>query len=107
MDKYEKTYKDIIGFYDFAEELIDTVEHKAVKDPVHQLEFIEPIIEKIELATDSLAEEYRNFIKTGNKPGFLVRRKIARSLKDIYESLGNCKEYSMKQSSKNRKSDVS
>jgi hypothetical protein len=105
MDRYEKTYKEIISFYDFAEELIDTVEHKNVKDPVHQLEFIEPIIEKIELATDSLAEEYRHFIKTGKKPGFLVRRKIAKSLKEIYESLGTCKKYSMKKAIKNRKSD--
>jgi len=103
MDKHEKTYNEIISFYDFAEELIDTVESERVRDPVNQLEFIEPLVEQIEHATDALAEEYRTFLKTGKRPGFLVRRKIAKSLKSIYESLGECKKYSTKRSAKNTK----
>ena len=103
MDKHEKTYNELISFYDFAEELIDTVENADVKDPVHQLEFIEPLVEQIELATDALAEEYRTFLQTGKRPGFLVRRKIAKSLKNIYESLGECKKYSKKQAFKSAK----
>ncbi len=103
MDKHEKTYNELISFYDFAEELIDTVENEAVSDPVNQLEFIEPLVEQIEIATDSLAEEYRNFLQTGKRPGFLVRRKIAKSLKNIYESLGECKKHSTKQALKNAK----
>lgn len=100
MDKHEKTYHDIISFYDFAEELVDTVEKAQVKDPVAQMEFIEPLVEQIEFATDALAEEYRNFLRTGKKPGFLTRRRIAKALKDIYEVLGECRRLHMHQRSK-------
>ena len=100
MDKQEKTYNEIISFYDFAEELIDTVEDKATADPVTQLDFVEPLVEQIEQATDELAEEYREFLKTGKKPGFLVRRRIAKSLKNIYEALGECKRVSIEKQSK-------
>jgi len=89
--KHEAIYNKIIGFYDFAEELVDTVENPKVKDPISQLEFVEPLVKQIEDSTDVLAEEYREFIKTGKKPGFLVRRKIAKSLKSIYAALGECK----------------
>lgn len=90
-DKHEDTYNRIIGFYDFAEELIDTVESKEVADPVSQLEFIEPIVRQIEEATDLLAAEYREFIRSGKKPNFLARRKVAKALKSIYAALDECK----------------
>lgn len=90
-DYQEETYNKIIDFYDFAEELIDTVDDKGVKDPVSQLEFIEPIVKQIEEAADTLAEEYRAYIRTGKKPNFLTRRKVAKSLKNIYAALDECK----------------
>ena len=90
-DRQEDTYNKIIGFYDLAEELIDTVEDKSTADPISQLEFIEPIVQQIEEATDNLAAEYRDFIRTGKAPGFLARRKVAKSLKSIYSSLDDCK----------------
>jgi uncharacterized protein Yka (UPF0111/DUF47 family) len=91
MDKHEKTYNDIIRFYDFAEHLVDTVHNETVTDPVTQLEFIEPLVEEVEKATDDLAEAYRTFLRTGKKPGFLAKRKIVQSIKNIYEVLGKCK----------------
>ena len=87
----EETYAKIVSFYDFAEELIDTVEDDSTEDPVTQLEFVEPIVSTIEESTDILAEEYRNFIRTSKSPGLLIRRKIAKSLKKIYSALNICK----------------
>jgi uncharacterized protein Yka (UPF0111/DUF47 family) len=93
-DQHEKAYHDIIKFYDFAEELIDTVEDPSVQDPIAQLEFIEPLVEKIESATDILAEEYRNFIKSGKSPGFMTKKRVEKSLKRIYEVLEECEDAS-------------
>lgn len=87
----EQTYEDIIEFYDFAEDLIDTVENKSVQDPISQLEFVEPLVEQVENATDVLAEEYREYMKTGKTPGFLARRKIAKAMKALYSAMGKCK----------------
>ncbi|MCE3233730.1 MAG: hypothetical protein K0R98_1987 [Rickettsiaceae bacterium] len=89
-DKHEKAYNDIIKFYDFAEELLDTVESPEVQDPVAQLEFVEPLVEKIENATDILAEEYRNFIKSGKISGFMTKKRVEKSLKRINEALIEC-----------------
>ena len=57
-EHHEENYNSIIRFYDLAEELIDTVESKEIEDPSTQLDFIEPLVEQIEEATDVLAEEY-------------------------------------------------
>ncbi len=88
--KYEKTYHTIVSFYDLAEKLIDTVEDADVADPVAQLEFIEPLVKQIEEATDALSEEYRDFIRTGKKPGVLTKGKVERSLRTLYSSLNEC-----------------
>lgn len=88
--KHEETYNQIISFYDFAEALINTVEYDTVTDPASQLAFIEPLVRQIEEATDLLAEEYRNFVKTGKKPGRTTRKKIEQSLAQIYLALDTC-----------------
>lgn len=91
MDKHGKTYNAIIGFYDLAEKLIDSVEHPDIKDPVSQLDFVEPIVKQLEEATDILSEEYRNFVTTGIKPGFLAKKKIEKAIRSINMALLECK----------------
>lgn len=89
--KHEKTYNSIISFYDLAEKLVDSIEHPDVKDPVLQLDFIEPVVKQIEEATDILSEEYRNFVTTGKKPGFLAKKKIEKAIRTINLALLECK----------------
>lgn len=91
LQEYSKTYNAIISFYDLAEKLIDSVEHPEIKDPVAQLEYIEPIVKQIEEATDILAEEYRNFVKSGKKPGFLAKKKIEKAIREVNQSIIECK----------------
>lgn len=91
-EQHEETYGRIMYFYDFAEQLIATVEDDAAVSPAAQLEFIEPLVKKIEDATDVLAEEYRSFVQTSKKPGLFKRRKIERALTSIYETIELCKQ---------------
>lgn len=88
---HEDTYNKIIEFYDLAEELLRTVESNQIIDPVEQLDFIEPLVKDIEEATDIIAEEYRNFVQTGKKPGLFARKRIEKSLEVIYNVLLTCK----------------
>jgi hypothetical protein len=92
MEKHTKTYEAIIGFYDLAEKLVDSVEHPEVSDPVSQLEFVEPIVKQLEEATDVLSEEYRSFVATGKAPGFLAKKKIEKAIKTINTALLECKD---------------
>ena len=91
MQKHEETYNAIISFYNLAENLIDSVESQDVTDHVSQLDFIEPIVKQLEESTDILSEEYRNFVETGKKPSFLVKKKIENAIKNLNNSLEICK----------------
>jgi len=88
---HEQTYNSIIHFYDLAEQLIKTVESDKIIDPVAQLDFIEPLVKDVEEATDTIAEEYRNFVQTGKKPGVFSRKRIEKSLEIIYATIAKCK----------------
>ena len=89
--QHEELYNKIITFYDVAEELIDTIENDSTKDPEKQLDFIEPIVEEIEDATDTLAEEYRTFIKTGKKPSTNSKKRIDEAILKMYQAFQKCK----------------
>jgi len=58
-----------------------TDENPKVKDPISQLEFVEPLVKQIEDSTDVLAEEYREFIKTGKKTWFFSKKKDCKVVK--------------------------
>jgi hypothetical protein len=58
IEELETKYDDITTLYDFAEELVATVESEFVTDPAQQLDIVEPLITEIGDATDILAEEF-------------------------------------------------
>ena len=88
----QKTYEKLMSFYDLAEELIDTVEHKNIESPLAQMEFIEPLVERVEHATDVLTEEYRYFASSGKTPDEERKVRIENALTSIYDVLGRCDE---------------
>ncbi len=88
---HEQTYSKIIEFYDLAEELVKTVESDKIVDPVAQLDFIEPLVKDVEEATDIIAEEYRNFVQSGKKPGLFARKRVEKAMELIYNVLQKCK----------------
>ncbi len=88
---HQDTYNKIIEFYDLAEELILTVESDKIIDPVAQLDFVEPLVKDVSEATDIIAEEYRNFVQTGKKPGLFARKRVEKSLELLYNVILRCK----------------
>ena len=91
-EHHEQTYASILKFYDFAEKLVGTVEHEFIRDPVAQLEFIEPLVVELEEATDLLAGEYRDFVRTGILPGVFSRKRIEQALGRLHAVIQTCKE---------------
>jgi len=66
VDDMKAKYDDVTRLYDYAEELVSTVESEFVKDPAGQLDLVEPLINEISEATDVLSEELI-FIAEGKK----------------------------------------
>ena len=58
MEELEVKYNEVTSLYDFAEELVATVESQFVQDPDSQLDIVEPLINEIGDATDILSEEF-------------------------------------------------
>lgn len=54
----EAKYNEITLLYDYAEELVSTVESKFVSDPAQQLEMVEPLVNELGDASDILSEEF-------------------------------------------------
>ncbi len=58
MDEYETKYLEITQLFDYAEELVATVESKFVSNPERQVDIVEPLINEIGEAADILCEEF-------------------------------------------------
>lgn len=58
MEEMEVKYNEITKLYDYAEELVSTVESELVADSEAQLEIVEPLIHEIGDAADILASEF-------------------------------------------------
>lgn len=58
VDSYKERYQDITALYDYADELVATVESGEVKDQKLQMELVESLVNEVADATDILAEEF-------------------------------------------------
>lgn len=83
----QDTYNQLLSFYDLAEDLIDTVEEQGIESPLEQMEFIEPLVERVEHATDILTEEYRHFAESGHLPDSERKARIEHALGNIFDIL--------------------
>jgi len=66
MEEFETRYQEITKLYDYAEELVATVESPLVNDAQKQLDIVEPLISEIGDATDILTREFL-YIAEGKK----------------------------------------
>ena len=92
-EMHENAYASILAFYDFADSLLDTVDQAPDENVHDQLKAVEPIVMMIEAATDTLAEEYRHFVQSDKRPGFLARKRIETAVRQIYAALCECQKY--------------
>lgn len=58
MEELQEKYETITALYDYAEDLVSTVESDLVKNPEVQLAIVEPLIRDIGEAVDVLSEEF-------------------------------------------------
>jgi hypothetical protein len=92
IEDFESKYNDITRLYDFAEELVSTVESQFVADPTLQLEIVEPLIRDIGEATDVLAEEFifvAEGVKGKGKNNKANKSRIEGSLRRILAAIGD------------------
>lgn len=89
MEEMEAKYHEITKLYDYAEELVSTVESKLVSDANKQLEIVEPLINEMGDAADVLTQEFLLIAdskknKTQNKAS---KAHIEASLRKIFAAI--------------------
>ncbi len=90
LEELESKHSDITVLYDFAEELVSTVESQFVADPEAQLEVVEPLISELGEATDILSEEFTYIAESRHKlPGRASKSRIEAALRKVYVAVGD------------------
>lgn len=92
MEDLEQRYSEITTLYDYAEELVETIESDFVADPEQQLQLIEPLVNEVGTATDILTEEYLNLAEAKRRglPANNARRsRIEGALRKVYTAIND------------------
>lgn len=95
MEELEQHYGEITTLYDYAEELVETIESDFVADPEQQLELIEPLVNEVGTAADILTEEYLNLAeakKHGLPTNKARRSRIEGALRKVYTAINDYRE---------------
>jgi len=91
MEEFEAKYQEITSLYDYAEELVSTVESDFASDPAKQLEIVEPLINDMSDATDELAKQLLFIAETRKykTPSKVNKVHIEASLRKIFAALND------------------
>ncbi len=97
-EELELKYHDITDLYDLAEDLVSTVESQFITNPEEQLALVEPLIDSVGEAADTLCEE---FITIAENPGAgkTRRTKVEGALRKVYMAIDAYNERVKKSSS--------
>lgn len=88
MEALETKYNEIAELYDYAEELVSTVESQFVQNPHEQMAIVEPLINEISDAADILGEEFVLIAEaTKGKSAKASKTRIEASLRKIYAAI--------------------
>lgn len=89
MEDYKVGYNDIMALCDCAEELLATVENKAITNPQAQLDMIEPLVNEIADSSDVLAEEFLLVAESHKTRGAnkFSKKRIESALRRIFTTL--------------------
>ncbi|MFW0777175.1 MAG: hypothetical protein ACN2B6_05605 [Rickettsiales bacterium] len=84
----EAKYNEITELYDFAEELVSTVESQFVQDPEEQMAIVEPLINEVSDAADLLGEEFITIAEsTKGKAQVANKTRIEGALRKVYMAI--------------------
>ena len=87
--KQEQLYNEIIEYYDFADKLIQIVENSKDELAEQQFEIIEEAISRFEKCADFLANQYIEYIKTGEASNIIDATRS--SLQEISAKAEECR----------------
>ena len=88
----ELKYHDITELYELADDLIGTAESEFIADPDSQLTLVEPLVEAIGDAADTLTEEFLNVAGNSRADNKARRGKIEAALRKIYAAIDGYKQ---------------
>ena len=87
--KQEQLYNEIIEYYDFADKLIQIVENSKDELAEQQFEIIEEAISRFEKCADFLANQYIEYVKTGETS--VILESTRSSLQEISAKIEECR----------------
>jgi len=87
--KQEQLYNEIIEYYDFADKLIQIVENSKDELAEQHFEIIEEAISRFEKCADFLANQYIEYIKTGEASSIIDATRS--SLQEISAKVEECR----------------
>ncbi len=87
--RQEKTYNEIIEYYNFADQLIKEVEDSKHELAEKQFAIVEEVVEKLEACADKLTSDYIEYVKNGESEKMLQTVKLA--LNEIMTKIEECK----------------
>ena len=87
--KQEQLYNEIIEYYDFADKLIQIVENSKDELAEQQFEIIEEAISRFEKCADFLANQYIEYIQTGESSSIIDATRS--SLQEISAKVEECR----------------
>lgn len=78
-------YAEIMKLYDYAEELVQTIDSEFAESASAQLSLVEPLISQLEESADTLTDEFIQF--ADGKPEHSSRGKIEKALRKVYTAI--------------------
>lgn len=84
---YRKTYDDILKLYDYAEQLVATVEQ--VSDPQEQVALIQELVDTLEKYAPDLCEEFVNLADSDGKPTSVKMTRLETGFRQILIAIRN------------------
>ncbi len=87
--KQEYLYNEIIEYYNFADQLIDTIEANQDDIPESQVKAVESIIEDLEKYVDELSNQFVEFVKNSDSKEVVDNMRFA--LNGIIAKIEECR----------------
>ncbi len=87
--RQEKTYNEIIEYYNFADRLIKEVEESSHQLAQEQFEAVESVVENLEKCADQLTTQYIEYVKSGEAKEVIESVRMA--LNQILAKIEECR----------------
>ena len=87
MNQYNDQYGKLIALYDTAEKLVEAVRYDDLEHAVRALNAVEPLVEDVESAADTLTEQFCDLAEGGWDGRKLKKNKVETALRRIFAGI--------------------